>query len=91
MNAKVIWEELYSDLSSRSAKALRDARVKPEQLVSMSDGEITSLPGVGEVALEQIRTLYPVDITPEPKKVSEETEETAEDEDEVKKTSQARY
>lgn len=54
----VIWEDLYTDLAPRVASALREARVKPEQLVGMSDGEITAIDGIGEVGLEEIRTKY---------------------------------
>ena len=35
------WEELYTDLSDHTAMALREARVKPEQLKNMADGELT--------------------------------------------------
>ena len=58
----VVWEDLYTDLASRTATSLRTARVKPEQLVTMSDGEITALPGIGEVALEEIRNKYPLSL-----------------------------
>lgn len=61
-DSTINWEEVYSDLGGRAAKALREARVRPEQLVGMSDGEITALPGIGEVALEEIRVKYPADI-----------------------------
>lgn len=60
---KIIWDDLYSDLSSRASRALIDARLKPEKLSTMSDGELTSLQGIGEVALEEIRTKYPADIS----------------------------
>lgn len=61
-DGQVNWQEIYSDLGSRAAKALREARIRPEQLVGMSDGEITALPGIGDAALEEIRSKYPADI-----------------------------
>ena len=56
-----IWEDLYQDLNSRVADALRTARVKPDQLLTMSDGEITAIDGIGEVGLEEIRAKYKSD------------------------------
>ena len=53
-----IWEELYTALSSNVAEALRLARVKPEQLVNMTDGDITAIQGINENGLEEIRTKY---------------------------------
>lgn len=55
-----IWEELYTDLAPRVGEALRSARVKPDQLVSMSDGEITAIEGIGDDGLEEIRAKYPL-------------------------------
>jgi large subunit ribosomal protein L1 len=54
-----IWEELYTDLAPHVASALREARVKPEQLTGMSDGEITAIEGIGDTGLEEIRVKYP--------------------------------
>jgi len=56
-----IWEDLYQDLNPRVGEALRNARVKPEQLVTMSDGEITAIAGIGEEGLEEIRAKYAPD------------------------------
>lgn len=56
------WEELYSDLSPHVAESLRNARVKPEQLTTMSDGELTAIEGINETALEEIRGKYAADI-----------------------------
>lgn len=53
------WDELYTNLPTRAAKALRDARVKPEKLPQMADGEILSIEGIGDAALTSIRTEYP--------------------------------
>lgn len=60
------WEELYSDLNANVAEALRTARVKPEQLVTMSDGDITAIEGISETGLEEIRAKYPTDFTATP-------------------------
>lgn len=57
----VIWEDLYADLSTRVANALREARVKPEQLTVMTDGEITAIEGIGEAGLEEIHAKYAAD------------------------------
>lgn len=53
-----IWEELYTDLASNVAEALRLARVKPEQLINMTDGDITAIQGITENGLEEIRSKY---------------------------------
>ena len=57
-----IWEELYSDLAPNIAEALRTARVKPDQLTNMTDGDIMAINGVSENGLEEIRTKYQPDI-----------------------------
>jgi len=53
------WEQAYTDLKDKTADILRQARLKPEQLASMADGELLSLEGVGPAALEEIRSKYP--------------------------------
>lgn len=53
-----IWEELYSDLTPHVAVALREARIKPDQLVTMSDGDLTAVEGINDTALEEIRSKY---------------------------------
>ncbi|GAB4026759.1 MAG: hypothetical protein Fur0011_3150 [Candidatus Microgenomates bacterium] len=57
------WEELYTDLSPHVAEALREARVKPQQLKVMTDGELTAINGINETALEEIRAKYVADVT----------------------------
>lgn len=52
------WEELYTDLSPVVAEALRLARVKPEQLTGMTDGDITAIQGITDTGLEEIRSKY---------------------------------
>lgn len=53
-----IWEELYTDLAPNVAEALRLARVKPEQLTNMTDGDITAIEGITDTGLEEIRSKY---------------------------------
>ena len=60
MATKTNWQELYTDLSSSLAEKLRDSRIQPDKLKSMTDGEILSIKGVGESALEKIRVAYPI-------------------------------
>jgi len=57
------WEDLYTDLASNVAEALRLARVKPEQLVNMTDGDITAIQGITENGLEEIRAKYSPDLS----------------------------
>ena len=54
------WEELYTDLAPNVAEALRLARVKPEQLTNMTDGDITAIQGITENGLEEIRAKYAI-------------------------------
>jgi large subunit ribosomal protein L1 len=58
-----IWEELYTDLTPNVAEALRSARVKPEQLLNMADGDITAIDGITETGLEEIRAKYSPDLS----------------------------
>lgn len=76
-----IWEDLYTDLAPHVAQALRGARVKPEQLRVMTDGEITSIDGIGETGLEEIRAKYPADVGSE---AAEAAPTQAEEAEEVK-------
>ncbi len=68
-----IWEDLYTDLTPAVAEALRNARVKPEQLVNMTDGDITALEGIFENGLEEIRAKYSPNLSL-PTDLSSETE-----------------
>jgi large subunit ribosomal protein L1 len=73
-----IWEELYTDLSPNVAEALRLARVKPEQLTNMADGDITAIQGITENGLEEIRAKYSPDLSVAPvEAISESTESEA--------------
>jgi large subunit ribosomal protein L1 len=58
-----IWEELYTDLAPNVAEALRLARVKPDQLLNMTDGDITAIQGINENGLEEIRSKYSPDLS----------------------------
>ena len=58
-----IWEELYTDLSENVAMALRQARVKPEQLQNMTDGDLLAIDGITDNGLEEIRTKYTLDLS----------------------------
>jgi len=73
---KIIWEDLYTDLGTRIANTLRTARIRPEQLTNMSDGEITALPGIGEVALEEIRAKYTLSLDKPASSPTESTKST---------------
>ncbi len=55
---KINWKELYNDLPTHVAKALRDARMKPEQIVVKEDGELMAIEGITEKDVESIRLLY---------------------------------
>lgn len=57
---KTNWQELYTDLSTSLAKKLREARVQPDKLKTMTNAEILSLPGIGAAAVEKIRAAYPI-------------------------------
>lgn len=66
-----IWEDLYADLAPNVAEALRLARVKPDQLLNMTDGDITAIQGITENGLEEIRAKYQPDLSvPVPKGLS---------------------
>lgn len=58
---KINWKELYNDLPTHVAKALRDARMKPEQIVVKEDGELMAIEGITEKDVESIRLLYNTD------------------------------
>jgi hypothetical protein len=58
-----IWEDLYTDLTPNVAEALRLARVKPDQLLNMTDGDITAIQGIFENGLEEIRSKYSPDLS----------------------------
>ncbi len=55
---KIIWKELYTDLPTHIAEALRTARVKPEQIVAKADGELMAIEGIKEEDVNTIRAIY---------------------------------
>jgi len=62
---KTVWSDLYTDLNTPVAEALREARVKPDKLPTMSDDEIMAIPGISDTGLEEIRSRYPADLSAE--------------------------
>lgn len=63
------WEEAYTEINPVVAAALREARIKPDQLSAMADGELLAVSGITPAGLEEIRAKYPAELsaaTPEP-------------------------
>ena len=52
------WETAYQDLSEPAATVLKEARIKPDQLGQMADGELLALTGMTPALLEEIRRRY---------------------------------
>lgn len=78
MATKTNWQELYTDLPEHVAEALRAARVKPEQLTAKADGELLSIQGINDTALEAIREKYPVaSVEEQPQEVKKETKKAS--------------
>lgn len=73
------WEEAYNDLPIHIASSLREARVKPEQLRTMPDGEVLAIDGVHPNDLETVRSKYPTDLAPIEEKVESKKEEVQEE------------
>jgi len=55
------WKEIYSDLPTHVAEALRDARLKPEQIIAKTDGELMAIEGIKEEDINAIRAIYNAD------------------------------
>src|SRR5258706_1868562 len=55
---KIIWDNLYTNLPDHIAKALRTARLKPEQLITKEDGELMAIEGITQDDVNSIRALY---------------------------------
>lgn len=68
-NAKFSWELAYIDLQPKTATLLKDARVKPDQLRAMADGEVLAIPGITDQMLEEIRAHYEAGLVEEVKEV----------------------
>lgn len=58
---KTNWKELYTDLPTHVAEALRSARMKPEQIVVKEDGELMAIEGITDKDVEAIRAIYNTD------------------------------
>ena len=71
------WEELYLDLSEHVAQALRQARVKPEQLKNMTDGDLTVIDGINDTALAEIRAKYSLELSVAPEQKTSEFSESS--------------
>jgi len=55
---KTNWKEIYNDLPTHVAEALRAARIKPEQIVTKEDGELMAIEGIKEEDVNTIRAIY---------------------------------
>ncbi len=62
---KINWKELYTDLPTHIGVALRNARIKPEQIVVKEDGELMAIEGITDKDVEAIRALYNTDTVKE--------------------------
>ncbi len=58
---RVIWKNLYNDLPTHVAESLRAARLKPEQIVEKTDGELMAIEGIKEEDVNSIRAIYTTD------------------------------
>lgn len=89
MATRTNWKEIYSDLPTHIAEALRGARLKPEQIIVKTDGELMAIEGIKEEDVNTIRAIYNADsvavVTPEEKKTEEAKEAVAEEKSASKK------
>lgn len=69
--AKINFENLYNDLPTHVAVALRNARIKPEQIIAKTDGELMAIEGIKEEDVNSIRAIYNADSIESIKKASE--------------------
>ena len=81
---KIIWENLYNDLPTHVAQALRTARLQPEQIIAKTDGELMAVEGIKEEDVNSIRAIYNADNIEQVKEVAakaniEEKEEESKD------------
>ena len=63
---RTVWKNLYNDLPTHVAEALRTARVKPEQLIAKEDGELMAIEGIKEEDVNSIRAIYTSDAIAQP-------------------------
>src|SRR6188768_4220519 len=71
---KIIWDNLYTNLPDHIAKALRTARIKPEQLITKEDGELMAIEGITQDDVNSIRALYSAE---NPEAVAQATEDAS--------------
>lgn len=69
---KINWDSLYNDLPTHVAQALRNARLKPEQIITKEDGELMAIEGIKEEDVNTIRTIYSQDNIESVHKATEE-------------------
>lgn len=74
MATKTNWENLYNDLPTHVAVALRTARIKPEQIITKEDGELMAIEGIKEEDVNSIRAIYNADSIATPSKETKEEE-----------------
>ena len=86
---RIVWKNLYNDLPTHVAEALRTARIKPEQLITKEDGELMAIEGIKEEDVNTIRAIYTSESAPVATKVAEE-EAVEEVKEEVKKVIKAK-
>lgn len=73
---RINWKNLYNDLPTHVAEALRTARLKPEQVIEKTDGELMAIEGIKEEDLNAIRAIYTADSAETATKIAEvETKE----------------
>jgi large subunit ribosomal protein L1 len=65
------WKELYNDLPTHVAEALRAARLKPEHIITKEDGELMAIEGIKEADVNSIRAIYNADSVTVPEKTKE--------------------
>lgn len=72
---RIVWKNLYNDLPTHVAEALRTARIKPEQLITKEDGELMAIEGIKEEDVNTIRAIYTAESAPVATKVAETIDE----------------
>jgi len=69
---RVNWKNLYNDLPTHVAEALRAARLKPEQLIAKTDGELMAIEGIKEEDVNSIRAIYTSESAPVATQIAED-------------------
>ncbi len=68
---RTVWKNLYNDLPTHVAEALRTARIKPEQLITKEDGELMAIEGIKEEDVNSIRAIYNAESAPVATEIAE--------------------